>query len=172
MSLVICINSIPLGFRVVFRIYLWFRCVFLTDSLDEAFECTFICKGGVMGKGRWIREIVDIGILNKQCRIYKPCTLIVLVGSVFSQRVFQVLYCVCVLKQIRQNTNEIKLRRKTDELFVLSPSGYIFIYICVVIEVCLQLFWHFSVFPKIFLVIWSFNECYTAAFPLSPSEIH
>lgn len=73
---------------------------------------------------------------------------------------------------MKLDINEIELKRKADEPFVLGPSGYINIY--VLTEVCLQLFQCFSVYPFnfFFLVIGSFNDCYTAAFPLSPSEIH
>lgn len=77
---------------------------------------------------------------------------------------------LCKVSETEQDINEIKLRKRTDELFVLSPSGYIYIY--VVTEVCLHLFQCFSVYSHFFLVIESFNDCYTAAFPLSPSEIH
>lgn len=104
--------------------------------------------------------------------VCKLCTLIMLAGKVFSQQVLSSsLLCLYIFKvnETEQNINEIKLRKKTDELFVLSPSGYIYIYF--VTEVCLQLFQCFSVF-SLFLVTESFNKCYTAAFPFSPSEIH
>lgn len=112
--------------------------------------------------------IRDRGILNKQCKIYKLCTLIMLVGVSCFFKFF--IVSLCKVSETEQDINEIKLRKKTDELFVLSPSGYIYIYI--VTEVYLHLFQCFSVYSQFFLVIGSFNDCYTAAFPLSPSEIH
>lgn len=116
-----------------------------------------------------------MGILNKQCEIYKLCTLIMLAGGVvfFSASFFKffvVSLCVFKINETEQNISEIKLRKRGDELLVLSPSGYI--YICVVTEVYLQLFQCFSVYPHFFLVTGNFNKCYTAPFPLSPSEIH
>lgn len=46
---------------------------------------------------------------------------------------------------MKLDINEIELKRKADEPFVLGPSGYIDIY--VLTEVCLQLFQCFSVYP-------------------------
>lgn len=75
--------------------------------------------------------IVDMGILNKQCEIYKLCMLIVLAGVAFSQQVFfkffVVSLCIFKVNETEKRINEIKLRKKRDELFVLSPSGYIYI---------------------------------------------
>lgn len=126
-----------------------------------------------MGKGRWIYVIIVMDILNKQCEIYKLCTLIMLAGGVvFSQKVLSFVVSLWIFKinETEQNISEIRLRKKIDELLVLSPSGYI--YICVVTEVYLQLFQCFSVYPLFFWVAGKFNKCYTAAFPLSHSEIH
>lgn len=96
--------------------------------------------------------IVDMGILNKQCEIFKLCMLIVLAGVAFSQQVFfkffVVSLCIFKVNETEKRINEIKLRKKRDELFVLSPSGYIYIY--VVIEVYLQLFHCFSVYPHFY----------------------
>lgn len=109
----------------------------------------------------------------KQCEIYKLCTLIMLAGVVFFSASFSsFLLCLFVFKvnEPRQNINEIKLRKKIDELIVLSPSGYI-IYICCnrSLSLTFPVFFSISFF---YIVRWSSNECYTAAFPLSPSEIH